>query len=422
MLLKTCTHAFLIAVFILLPIPLQAQDAGHVPSGDLSDFFSPPGVPEETARSKTRSIGDGNLKSDSVLKKEELEAAIKAPEPPANPPSGSADVTTAADPDKKTDTLDMSVTEPAPASTQPGGRIELKTVEADDTDKVSIDLGEPTKTNWRVGIGVLAGDKPIQNMVCRIPVPVQWPEQTVSVFEENLPAAITDVGWEDLDNIRIMKFRIENVLPNEQMIASVTFAVTTSQILVPQNTSVFRVPTKRTKEIKGYYSDSPDITIRNTKLKKQAKLLFESTRSDWGKVEELYKWILENIEERAGDSTGSLDAFQNKTGTGEDRVSLFVAMCRINRVPARMVFVRGTQYAEFYLVDENEKGRWFPCKVTGIPEFGSISEPAVILQKGDNYRVPGEKQKLKFVPEKATWKGNRPKKMGFLREPLAVKP
>jgi len=96
-------------------------------------------------------------------------------------------------------------------------------------------------------------------------------------------------------------------------------------------------------------------------------------------------------------------------------------MCRINKVPARMVFVHGTQYAEFYLVDDKQQGHWFPCNVTGIPEFGSLSDPKIILQKGDNYRVPGEKQKLKFVPEKATWKGNKPRKMGFLREPMAVK-
>jgi hypothetical protein len=156
-------------------------------------------------------------------------------------------------------------------------------------------------------------------------------------------------------------------------------------------------------------------------MKKQAKALFDNGQSDWVKVEGLFDWIRANIEERAGDAKGSVDTFRDKSGNGEDRVSLFVAMCRINKVPARMVFVDGSQYAEFYLVDQNEKGHWFPCNVTGIREFGAIGEPRAILQKGDSYRVAGEKKKLKFVPAKATVKGSKPKIIKFVREPLSVK-
>lgn len=427
--LKTDTHAVRLVAFALpflfffFAHPVVAQDKAHVPSGDLSDFFSPPGVLEKAASSSTtRSIGKGTLKGDAVMKAEELKAAIGAAAAPTAIPDAA---TAAADPSEET-VVERTASGSKGESSQVSGRVDPQhlgtTARVNEEDVAEIELGTPTKMNWRVGIGLLAGDKPVQNMVCRIPIPVQWPEQTVTVFEEALPPAVTDVGWEDLENIRIMKFRIENVAPNERMIATVTFSVSTSQILPPKNTAVYRVPQKRSQEIKPYFGESPEISIRNTKLKKRAKLLFDSSRSDWGKVEDIYNWIIENIEERAGESKGSLDAFLNSAGSGEDRVSLFVAMCRINRVPARMVFVHGTQYAEFHLVDENGKGRWFPCKITGIPEFGALSEPKVILQKGDNYRVPGEKQKLKFVPEKATWKGNRPRKMGFLREPLAVKP
>ena len=85
-----------------------------------------------------------------------------------------------------------------------------------------------------------------------------------------------------------------------------------------------------------------------------------------------------------------------------------------------MVFVDGGQYAEFYLVDDKKQGHWFPCKVSGIREFGSIGEPRVVLQKGDNYRVPGEK-KLQFVNARGTVKGgSRPRILKFAREPLSV--
>ena len=156
-------------------------------------------------------------------------------------------------------------------------------------------------------------------------------------------------------------------------------------------------------------------------MKKQAKSLFDVTQSDWVKVQGLYDWVRENIEERAGDSKGTVAAFQNKFGNSEDRVGLFVAMCRINKVPARMVYVDGGQYAEFYLVDDKKQGHWFPCKVSGIREFGSIGEPRVVLQKGDSYKIPGEKKKLRFVNAKGTVKGSVPPRiLKFAREPLSV--
>jgi hypothetical protein len=86
-----------------------------------------------------------------------------------------------------------------------------------------------------------------------------------------------------------------------------------------------------------------------------------------------------------------------------------------------MVFADGTQYAEFYMVDDKEQGHWFPCMVSGIREFGEIGEPRVILQKGDNYRISGEKKKLKFVPPKAEWQGSKSFRIKFAREPLSAK-
>lgn len=415
MLLRILTTAVFVATLILAPSLLSAQSATRVPSGNLSDFFSPPGVKSASPKSNTRSLGSGTLKSDSVLKKDAVTKTTTIPSPTPEP-------------EEKTTSAEGSTAKPEQpedgsskgSSSQSSGRVVVDTKNDGGEIAGGVGFGKPTKMNWRVGIGLLAGTKAVQNMTCRIPVPVQWPEQTVSVFEENLPSEITDVSWEDLDNIRLMKFSINNVAPGQRMIATVTFTVSTSPITKPKNTSIFRIPEKRTREFKSYFGESPGIDIRNTKLKKQAKLLFENTQSDWGKVEGIYNWILANIEETGDDPKGSLDAFVNKTGAAEDRAGLFVAMCRINKVPARMVFVHGTQYAEFYLVDDKQQGHWFPCSVTGIPEFGSISEPKIILQKGDNYRVPGEKQKLKFVPEKATWKGAKPRKMGFLRQPLAV--
>jgi hypothetical protein len=46
--------------------------------------------------------------------------------------------------------------------------------------------------------------------------------------------------------------------------------------------------------------------------------------------------------------------------------------------------------------------------LTGAKEFGGINERQPILQKGDNFKVPEEKQPVRFVPEFLKGSGGRP--------------
>jgi len=80
--------------------------------------------------------------------------------------------------------------------------------------------------------------------------------------------------------------------------------------------------------------------------------------------------------------------------------------------------VDGSSYAEFMLVDEQDKPYWFPCNVTGIREFGSFSEPKVILQKGDNIKVPEKDARQKFVSEFMSVQGTSKPRVSFIRELL----
>ncbi len=74
------------------------------------------------------------------------------------------------------------------------------------------------------------------------------------------------------------------------------------------------------------------------------------------------------------------------------------------------MFVLGRCYAEFYLVDDDGKGHWFPCQPAGVRSFGSIDELAPILQKGDSYKNPEKKERLRFVTNyfNAAGRGGQP--------------
>ena len=80
-------------------------------------------------------------------------------------------------------------------------------------------------------------------------------------------------------------------------------------------------------------------------------------------------------------------------------------MARALEVPARLVMVECGQHAEFCLEDPDGNLHWYPCTFRGTGEFGSLSRPAVVFQKGDNIRVPESNQRVRLVPEYVNGKG-----------------
>ena len=197
-----------------------------------------------------------------------------------------------------------------------------------------------------------------------------------------------------------------------------TFLVSTSQIIGPPDPSAFERPKSNHKQAKPFLGVGPQINYRNTKLRNQVKDLVAGKEFAWQEVEAIFDWVRDNIEQRDSEADDVISVFREKSGCAEDKVGLFVAMCRANKIPARMVWVEGTQYAEFMLVDKEKNAHWFPCSVVGIREFGSISDPRIILQKGDSIRVPEKESRQKFVAEFATCVGKAKPVVRFIREVL----
>ncbi len=53
-----------------------------------------------------------------------------------------------------------------------------------------------------------------------------------------------------------------------------------------------------------------------------------------------------------------------------------------------MVWVHEHQYAEFCLEDAKGELHWFPVESSGSRAFGEMPLARVIMQKGDNFRIP----------------------------------
>jgi transglutaminase-like putative cysteine protease len=122
---------------------------------------------------------------------------------------------------------------------------------------------------------------------------------------------------------------------------------------------------------------------------------------DWERVEAIYDYVIDHVKyEEGAQDKSSVQALKDGKADCHGISALFVAMCRTAKVPARMVWVDAHQYAEFYLEDEAGKGHWYPVQSAGTRSFGEMPMPKVILQKGDNFRVPERRrERLRYASD-----------------------
>ncbi len=281
-------------------------------------------------------------------------------------------------------------------------------------------LGESRTVRWQAGVELLAVGAPCRGLVGSVPVPIDWPEQRVRVVEEDVtPNATISYRMVD-DTVRQMVVRIPFLPANEEARAVVTFEVQRSVLLPPTETSHFRIPENRDldRQLRIYLGPSPLIESRHARIRALAREIGADAETAWERVEAIYDWVRENVEYEHGPIKGALAALRDGTGDCEEMTSLFIAICRAAGIPARSVWVPGHTYPEFYLVDDEGRGHWFPCQAAGSREFGGMTEFRPVLQKGDNFRPPhNPRDRQRYLAEHLTGTGGRPK-YRFIRELL----
>ena len=259
---------------------------------------------------------------------------------------------------------------------------------------------------WQVGVKVRAVGGNVGALFGTIPVPCDWPEQQVKVVAEDVSAHVGSVKYRMIDGgVRQMVFEIPQIPANDTAKALITFEVTKRAMLAPLDTAGYVIPKSPPREVRKYLGPSPQIEIGNAKIKALTKELVTGKQGAWVQIESLCDGVREKVKLDKDKIKGALAALRDGKADQEDLTALFVACCRVHKVPARMVWIPDSCYAEFYLEDAKGKGYWFPCQVAGDKSFGAQPDQRPILQKGDNFKVPEKKETMRFVNEILTGKG-----------------
>jgi hypothetical protein len=117
------------------------------------------------------------------------------------------------------------------------------------------------------------------------------------------------------------------------------------------------------------------------------------------KIYAIYDGVMKKIDYVEGPDKGAVEALRDKKADCQGRSAVFIAVCRANKIPARMVWVHGHCYPEFYLERAPGDGQWYPCESAGTHAFGEMPLARPILQKGDNFRVPERKEHLRYASD-----------------------
>lgn len=323
-----------------------------------------------------------------------------------------------------------------------------ETTEADSLTR----LGKSQVVRYRVGASITAKRGAVQDVQAMVAVPFECAEQEVQIAEEDISPEVDQIDYRLLDGgARQMLITIPFLPAGKEAHAIVTFDVTTSAILPPdeEQTELLVVPQKPDRQLKKYLGRSDYIQTTDSKIKKTLRKIFaekkaespepdessddltttveddssaangttasaageESASEDdetipvesltpWKRVETIYDFVQENVKYVEGDDKTAVETLVDGSGDCHDISALFVALCRADKVPARLVWVHEHCYPEFCLADAEGQLHWFPAESSGMRAFGEMPLPRVIMQKGDSFRVPERpRERLRYASD-----------------------
>jgi hypothetical protein len=295
--------------------------------------------------------------------------------------------------------------------------------------------GEPDTIRFRVGAEITASRGACRGITTMMCLPLDCPEQQVTILSEDFSSDV-EVSYRPLPGgeVNQMLIQVPYLQSGATARAIVTCEVTTRTILPPEETASLTIPKRVPSKLRVYTNGSPFIEVKHQKIRSLSREILKDldpSATDWEKIEKIYDYVLDNVEYVEGPDKSAIDALRDGQSDCQGRSALFIALCRANKVPARMVWVHGHVYPEFYLQQSEDTefpssprggarggasddavsakrtsrrpkdppGAWYPAESAGTRAFGEMPMARTILQKGDNFRVPERDEKLRYASD-----------------------
>lgn len=268
-------------------------------------------------------------------------------------------------------------------------------------------LDQKVVNRYQVGVRIRAVGGPVAGLSGTFCIPAEWDDQQVKQVAEDISPHISQHSMRAGDsNLKQIVYSVPQLPAGETATLLYTYEVTNHSTKAPTETAGLVIPKNPPRDVKKFLLPSPQIEITNPKIRAFVKETVEGKTTAWEQVSAIYDAVREKVKVENDKLKGAANTLRDGQGAEEDVAAVFVACCRVHKVPARSLFVPDSCHAEFYLEDSTGKGSWYPVVIEGDKAFGYRPEATIILQRGDNVRVPELKEPQRFVTEHLTGKGN----------------
>jgi len=268
---------------------------------------------------------------------------------------------------------------------------------------------------------------PALGVTVTFPVPANWEDQKAELVQQEIHPAGANLRFVDLDGTRQARVDIPRMSAGDTAKVLLRFKVDRDAIIPPSEPGQLSRPSSRDldRDQRKYLLPSPYIESRDTKITNLASALETSDGVLWEQVQAYYDYVHQNVTYENGPMKGAVAALEEGRGDCEEMTTLFVALCRAGDVPARTVWVPGHCYPEFLTKTSDGTNRWVAVEMTGDFPFGQSPEKRPILQKGDNFRIPGNRRPQHYVKQELAirdYKGTTPPVVQWLPPPRKEPP
>ncbi len=276
------------------------------------------------------------------------------------------------------------------------------------------DTGYLEPRPFRASIGVrVESTGNVRNIIATTPVPVSCPEQkleSVDIKTQGCQATLQGLT----DGAGQLVLAAAGARAGQVIGAVANFRLLISKQYHGYQREQFPLDQSPPKEVRReFLQDSPGVQTRDKSVVSLAAQLSRGATHPWDKAQRFAEWIPRNIQARIGSYTSVIAALKDRVGDCEERSSVFVALCRAQGIPARLVWVPNHNWSEFYLHDEQGQGHWIPVHTACYSWFGWVGAHELVLQKGDRIRVPERHRQFRLVEDWAQWSGAKPRVTWF---------
>lgn len=274
------------------------------------------------------------------------------------------------------------------------------------SDTVMLVSDQPSFQNyenqvWEFGLRITAKAN-LQGLTANAPIPLAFPEQEIIQEISNKSPGVDRIKiTEPTAESRMMTFQIPRMSAGEVAEVSLRVEFQKRNIFPPSDKQRWQIPDRtdrQKRDLNRFLQPTPFIDSRHRRIVEIADELIDENMSAWEQVETNYRWVRENIQyEFDPEIRSCLEALDRGVGDCEEMSSIFIALCRAMQIPARAVLVPGHTYPEFYLIDSEGQGYWFPCQLAGSYQFGTMIESRPVVHKGDSFRLPGRRKPERYL-------------------------